>query len=68
MSPNILDTKIVTYKNNDLETGAFDTYDFTLLPKNNIPLGGFIAIELSDLFTSYSNCEIYGGIKAACYI
>ena len=34
----------MTYKNNDLETGAFDTYDFNLLPTNSIPKSGYIAI------------------------
>jgi hypothetical protein len=68
VNPNILTSKVVSYKNNDLETDAFDTYEFDILPKNNIPIGGFIYIELSTLFTGFTNCEVFGGIKAACMI
>ena len=51
-----------------METSAFETYDFNILPTNDIPLGGFIYIEVDNLFTNFTNCEVYGGIKAACLI
>lgn len=51
-----------------METGAFDTYSYTILPKNKIPLGGFAIIQMTDNFTDFSNCEIYGGVKAACIV
>ena len=64
--PNLLDTKTITYKNIDLETSTFDTYTFNLLPRNGIPVTGHIKIYLSTLFIDFSNCDVYGGIRASC--
>ena len=58
--PNLLVTKDVTYKNNDLETSTFDTYSFKIKPTNGIPVTGHIEIHLSPLFIDFSNCDVYG--------
>lgn len=66
ITPNVLSLYQVTYKNLVAETGAFDTYDFQLLPNNKIPAGGYIVISMSDGFNSLTNCEIYGGMTGIC--
>ena len=68
VDPNVLDASELTYKNTDLETGAFDTYTFKLLPTNDVPSSGYIDIQCSDDFQDLSNCEVYGGITGICVV
>jgi hypothetical protein len=66
--PNLLINKVLTYKNVDLETSSFDTYDFKIKTTNKVPSSGFLSVEFSDQFTDVSNCEVYGGITGVCIV